>query len=361
MNNSIINLKEFPTTRYQGSKRKIIPWIYENIKDIEFDTVLDALGGSASISYLFKKMGKSVTYNDNLRFNYLIGKALIENQSVTLNEKDVSYFSTFNKENNFRTVQKNFKDIYYFNDENKWIDNKIAAISFMNSYSKSTLLFKNALAYYALFQACLIKRPFNLFHRKNLYLRKNKVNRTFGNLKSWNTSFDVHFSKFIKEANGLVFNNYKKCLAINDSVFEINENDFDMVYFDTPYFRKHSSNETSMYGRTYHFLEGLARYSEWESLIDFESINKRFKCDLIDDNFTDKELKESFENLFYKFQKSKIVLSYKKGGTPSIDTLVKLLKKFKPNVTTRSLHYKYALNHQNGDAKNNREVLILGL
>jgi len=30
--------------------------------------------------YLFKKMGKEVTYNDKLRFNYLIGKALIENQ-----------------------------------------------------------------------------------------------------------------------------------------------------------------------------------------------------------------------------------------------------------------------------------------
>ncbi len=43
-------LKNFPTTRYQGSKRKILPWIYDCIKDLEFDTVLDAFGGSGMVS-----------------------------------------------------------------------------------------------------------------------------------------------------------------------------------------------------------------------------------------------------------------------------------------------------------------------
>lgn len=35
-----------PSTRYQGSKRKILPWIYDCIKDVGFNTVLDAFGGS---------------------------------------------------------------------------------------------------------------------------------------------------------------------------------------------------------------------------------------------------------------------------------------------------------------------------
>jgi hypothetical protein len=50
----IPELNKFPTTRYQGSKRKILPWISDCIKDIEFDTVLDAFGGSGMVSYLLK-------------------------------------------------------------------------------------------------------------------------------------------------------------------------------------------------------------------------------------------------------------------------------------------------------------------
>lgn len=58
---SKVLLNNIPTTRYQGSKRKILPWIYECIKDIEFNTVLDAFGGSGMVSCLFKRMGKIVT------------------------------------------------------------------------------------------------------------------------------------------------------------------------------------------------------------------------------------------------------------------------------------------------------------
>jgi adenine-specific DNA-methyltransferase len=77
-----INLKEFPTTRYRGSKRKILPWICDNLSCLEYESVLDLFGGTGSVSYLFKRMGKKVIYNDHLHFNHLIGKALIENDTV---------------------------------------------------------------------------------------------------------------------------------------------------------------------------------------------------------------------------------------------------------------------------------------
>lgn len=51
---SKVILNNIPTTRYQGSKRKILPWIYECIKDIEFNTVLDAFGGSGMVSCLLE-------------------------------------------------------------------------------------------------------------------------------------------------------------------------------------------------------------------------------------------------------------------------------------------------------------------
>ena len=72
----------FPPTRYQGSKHKIIDWIEYCTKNLEFETVLDAFGGTGSVSYLFKKQGKQISYNDYLHFNTIIGQALIENNDV---------------------------------------------------------------------------------------------------------------------------------------------------------------------------------------------------------------------------------------------------------------------------------------
>ena len=47
-----------PSTRYQGSKRKILPWIGECLGRIEFDSALDAFGGTGAVSYLMKQMGR---------------------------------------------------------------------------------------------------------------------------------------------------------------------------------------------------------------------------------------------------------------------------------------------------------------
>ncbi len=112
MKDVLIDLSEYPTTRYQGSKRKILPWLYENLKDLKFNTVLDGCGGSASVSYLFKKMNKSVTYNDNLKFNHIIGKALIENQTVIFTDEDI--FNLLNSGLNApNIISRIFNNVYY--------------------------------------------------------------------------------------------------------------------------------------------------------------------------------------------------------------------------------------------------------
>ena len=117
-------IKFFPTTRYQGSKRKILPWIYDCIKDIEFNTVLDAFGGSGIVSYLFKRMGKSVTFNDILHFNQIIGESIISNNKVLLTDSDVK--SILDKRTKSKTfISDNFQGIYYLDGENLWIDHVI--------------------------------------------------------------------------------------------------------------------------------------------------------------------------------------------------------------------------------------------
>ncbi len=47
-------LSSFPKTRYYGSKRRLLDWIYHALKDLPFNSVLDGFGGTASVSLLFK-------------------------------------------------------------------------------------------------------------------------------------------------------------------------------------------------------------------------------------------------------------------------------------------------------------------
>lgn len=356
-----IALQEYPTTRYQGSKRKILPWINSALDGLNYETVLDAFGGSASVSYLFKKNNKSVTYNDKLFFNHLIGKAIIENSETKLVEEDLSDLLRIKEGIDYSDfIQKNFKNMYFLDDENMWLDMVTTNINQMTYNPFEILQYKKSLAYYALFQSSMIKRPFNLFHRNNLNIRTADVERNFGNKTTWDKPFEDYFIKFSNEANSMVFNSGKDCFSINQSAFEIDPSGYDLVYLDPPYLKRNAKNESSDYLKCYHFLEGLSKYQNWHDLIDFDSINLRFKKKNEDNEFKLTNINEIYEKLIYRYRRSIIVLSYKKEGIPSIDFLVDLIKKVKGNVRMVSKHYKYALNHQNGDAKNNREVLIIG-
>jgi adenine-specific DNA methylase len=345
--NLIEKIPIFPSTRYQGSKLKIVDWIWENIKYLQFHTALDAFGGTGCVAYKFKQKGKQIVYNDILKFNWFIGLALIENDSVILTSEDVDFLLTKHKEIIYLTfVYDTFKDIYFTDEENQWIDTVVTNITQLRN------LYKSALAYYAFFQSCIIKRPFNLFHRKNLYLRFSDVERNFGNKTTWDTPFETHFRNFVAEANQAVFSNSFQNKALNLDVFEV-EGDFDLVYIDTPYISKNGIGVD--YLGFYHFLEGLVRYSEWDKIIDYRMKHKPLKKEKnpwIDKN----QIYSAFERLIKKFADSIIVISYRSDGIPSINELVALLKKYKSNVEkVKRKNYKYVLSNNHSE-----EVLVIG-
>ena len=83
-------VQRFPATRYQGSKLKLLPWLWQAIEHLTFDTALDLFSGSGSVSYLFKSKNVEVTANDYLRCNQVVARALVVNEEVTLGEGDSS-------------------------------------------------------------------------------------------------------------------------------------------------------------------------------------------------------------------------------------------------------------------------------
>ncbi len=337
----------FPATRFQGSKLKIAEWIWETIQDIHFNTALDAFGGTGSISYMLKTKGKEVTYNDILKFNWYIGLALIENDSEHLADHEINAILTRNPNINYPTfIQETFHDIYFTDEENEWIDIVVTNIQTLESE------YKKALAYFALFQSCIIKRPFNLFHRKNLYIRFSNVERNFGNKATWDKPFDFLFRKFVAEANRAVFSNSKKNESFNLDVFNI-DGQYDLIYIDTPYISNKGIGTD--YLGFYHFLEGLVNYNNWAQMMDKKTKHKRLKGNPT--IWTDKKIIASgFDRLFDKFKDSVIVVSYRSDGIPTVEELFQLLKKYKHDVReVERKNYKYVLS-----TNHTEEILLIG-
>lgn len=352
----------FPTTRYRGSKRRILPWIWSVLKELPFDSALDLFGGTASVSLLLKRMGKKVVFNDYLRFNYFTGVAFVQNRNVILSEDDIDFILASHKSilpKDF--IAQTFHRHYYYSQENAWLDRTVANIfALREHYKATTLQQKQALAFWALGQACLIKRPFNLFHRKNLSLRVRSATRNFGNKTTWETPFSLALRNFANEANAVVFDNGHTNRAICTDGLRLNQNGYGLVYLDPPYFSP-GLKETD-YRDLYHFLEGLARYDAWPDMIDYSTYNLRLSKNGINwPSNTPEKLAPTYDAIIEKFSESIIVISHKSGGTISVGALKNMLSKHGKQVRTYWKRHIYALSKGNRRPRSNIEWLILGL
>lgn len=338
---------KFPRTRYQGSKYKLQSWIKSKLEDLNFETALDAFSGTGSVSYIMKEMNKTVYCNDILKFNYHIAKALIENNSEQITKDE--FENILKKKSNYHYsyfIKDTFQDVYFLEDENKWLDIIIQNINQIKNENKKAMFL------WALYQSCISKRPYNLFHRKNLYVRTSDVKRNFGNKTTWDKPFEDHFFKFIKEINTAVFDNKKDNKVYNKDIFELDIKT-DLVYFDTPYIPQKGT--LTHYRDFYHFLDGLTNYDNWDEAIDYNSKHKKLKS--IYSIWEDKKnIKNGFENLIEKFKDSIIVISYRSDGIPTIKEISKILEKHGKKVDIETINYKYALSKK----RNLEEVLIIG-
>lgn len=348
----------FPTTRYRGSKRKILNWIWDNTKTLEFNSALDLFGGTSVVSLLFKRMGKQVTYNDYSFFNRLTGLAFIENKEVKLEESDIKFILGMANRKD-AVIAENFKGIFFRDSENIWLDKTIGNILSLDKfYTGSKLKYKQAIAIWALGQSCLIKRPFNLFHRKNLSIRTKRVTRNFGNKTTWETPFDEAFNRFANEANIVVFDNGNKNRVTRQNAIDYTDTNFDLVYLDPPYFFKNQSDPE--YLKLYHFLDGVAQYENWNELIDQESPIRQLKQSEKPWAHRSKEkLENTFSEIISKFKSSKIIISHKEGSLVTVDKFQEILLTNGKQSSVFRKQYSYALNHQNGKSHDNTECLIV--
>lgn len=333
---------KYPRTRYMGSKQKLLNFIYNNVKDLKFKKVLDAFSGSGCVSYLFKGMGKEVHSNDFLRSNYIIAKALIENNTISLNNDDLQLLLSKNSHDNF--ISKTFSNLYFNDNDNLFLDNTYSNIQKLNNE------YKKALALAALSRSCIKKRSRGIFTYTGM-----RYNDGRNDLK---LSLKEHFINSINAYNSSIFNNNKENLSFNSNIFNLKNNNYDLVYIDPPYCSIHSDND---YSRRYHFIEGLM--SKWTH-VSINQSTKTKKFNKFETPFDSKDtVYEAFDTLFNNFKDSILVVSYSSNSLPSLQQMLAIMKKYKSNVIVKEFDHKYSFGNQKSNIKNNKvkEYLFIGV
>lgn len=325
-------LEKFPGTRYMGSKYKILPFLWDSIKDFQFNTVFDAFSGSGCVSYMLKQKGFEVYSNDFMSFSANITKSLIENSNIKLDQTDIEILLKKNKKSgNF--ISSTFDGIYFDTEDNAFLDNLRANIELLNDP------YKKSLALAAISRACMKKRARGIF----TYVGQ----RYDDGRRDLQLSLKEHFIENVESFNNAVFNNGRNNKSFNEDIFNVNVK-ADLVYFDPPYLTSKSDND---YVRRYHFVEGLVK--NWEGLdIDHSTKTKKFKRypSPFDSKTT---VNKALDKLFEKFKDSILVISYSSNSIPEREEMIKLLKKYKKNVELKEIDYLYSIGNQNHKINDN--------
>lgn len=339
-----VQVEKYPSTRYMGSKQSLLMQIANAVAPFQFESVLDLFGGSGVVSYMFKSLGKQVITNDYMTMNATLANALITNSKITLTKEDIKILLSVNTQRS-TFVSDTFKDIYFKDEDNEFIDNVRSNIKLLKGAEKQ------ALAMSALIRTCTRKRPRGIFTYTGFRYDDGR--------KDLIMSFEEQLLDAIEQLNDAVFDNGRENKSLNKDSMAVNVK-ADLVYIDPPYYNPTSDNE---YVRRYHFVEGLAR--NWQDVeIQWETKTKKFK------NYptpfsTKNGAYDAFDQLFKKHRNSILVVSYSSNSFPTKDEMLRLLAKYKQDVEVIAIDHTYSFGNQGHKVNDNKnrvqEYIFIGV
>lgn len=340
LKSSHCNLPTLPKTRFYGSKRRLSSDLGKIFSILNFSSCADLFGGTGTVSLILKSMGKKVTYNDILLSNQYQARALLTNRNWDKNKsRTLSFCERVNEISGF--VDKEFGGYYFTADENRWIDgaiNQLSSLGTKNGYYE---------VFYCLCQALMQKRPFNLFHRKNLYLRENCNTGSvkFRNWKTWERSFVELFCRAVQDLDlAKKITTGQASVLSSRSAIDVNTG-FDLVYLDPPYIGKGAMGLS--YIDKYHFLEGMALGEDWHNHIDRKTGNKRFKENYGKCWESKQEFRDYLFSVVDRHRDSKIVFSYSSDGFPGEKDIWDFFRSRFQSAAVYSSDVKHALRKDN--------------
>ncbi|MCL6185170.1 Dam family site-specific DNA-(adenine-N6)-methyltransferase [Acinetobacter baumannii] len=330
-------VKLYPSTRYMGSKQKLLPYILGLVEQFNVPTLVDLFSGSGIVSYLFKTLGKQVITNDYMNMSHTFTKAMVENNHVILSdEKARSLLIEKYSIDDF--VQKKFKDLYFSDNENLLID------IIRSNILKLDNEYEQAIARSALIRACMKKRPRGIFTYTG--------HRYDDGRKDLVLTLEEQFLNAIEAINQSIFDNHQLNISYRKNALDVELPDNCLIYMDPPYYSTCSDNE---YVRRYHFVEGLSL--DWKEIeIQEHTKTKKFKS--YPTPFSSrKDVYVAFEKLFEKYKENILLISYSSNSLPNMDEMLIMLRKYKENVDVIPIDYKYSFGNQATKVGDNRNTV----
>lgn len=336
-------MAKFPKFRYMGSKFRLLPWIHEALRDLDFETATDAFSGSGVVSYLLKSMGKKVRSNDTLAFPSVLTSATVANTATRLSNEDLEFLlGSKARKSSDRFIHDTFAGIFYSPGELSFLDDLWVGIRGLDS------TFKRSVALAAILRSAIKRQPRGLF-------TVSDPGRYQDGRRDLTLTLREHFIEQVTVYNAAVFSNGKRNATTCGDVFQVKKGS-DLVYLDPPYVPLADDN---CYIKRYHFLEGLACYWEGQEIMMSSKVRKIVKP------FTPFSYRhtalDAFDRLFRHFADSTVVLSYSSNAYPDLDTLRSMMGRYKSSVDVLEKTHRYHFGtHESAKRNIVQEYLIIG-
>lgn len=335
----------FPEPQYLGAKYIHRGWIAQFIPD-DSAVALDAFGGSQSIAYLFKQLGKKTLTNDFMGFNNQIGKALIENPGVTLSKEDTNIlFAENSNPEEFNLMQTLFANLFFTPEEAAFAD------SFRSNVSHLDNAYKQSLALAIMCRSMTRKVTMGHFAHTQALVYAADPARIKRN-RSLIRPLKELFLELLPEYNAAVFDNTKDNQSYNENILDLlpQLTDIDVAYFDPPYCNSHAD-----YQSFYHLLETFVEY--WKDK-QFVNGTKRYEPKRY--SGFDKNA-EAIDNLRLMFERAQHIptwlVSYNDRSYPDVDTMVAMIEPYR-NVRVERKTYSAGRGGK-GSVAGSSEILLV--
>ena len=318
---------DFPDPQYLGAKYVHRGWIAQFIPQ-EAHTVLDAFGGSQSIAYMLKQLGKRVITNDFLNCCNQIGKALIENSDITLDQNDLDILFSDNRDtSSFNLMEHLFCNLFFSYEDTVFLD------AFRSNVSLLDNPYKQSMALTVICRSMTRKVTMGHFAHTQAINYASNPERIKRNRSLIRPVKDL-FLELLPKYNAAVFDNNYENKSYNDNILELlpNLSNIDFAYFDPPYCNSHAD-----YQSFYHLLETYVEY--WKDKM-FVNGTRRYEPKRFS-GFDRKS--DALLNLKRLFELSKNIpywlISYNDRSYPGVETMISLLKMYHRNVRVEQKPY----------------------
>ena len=339
-NNPAVKVPTTQGVKYAGSKLKMLPYIIEISKGIQFETMIDGFSGTTRVSQAFAQLGKSVISSDISSWSRTFGQCyLMNNKKPSEYEELIAHLNSI----------KGYKG--WFSEHYGGVDSDGSAIQ--NDGFKKPWQMHNTMKLDGIrdeIDNLKLDETTKAVALTSLILALDKVDSTLGHFTSYLKDWSARSYRDLNLHVPNLFINDRSHIVLQEDIFKtINENKADFAYFDPPY---GSNNEKMPPSR----VRYASYYHLWTTIIENDkpelfgkALRRKDTSDLVSASVFEEFRKDAdgkhiavnaIDRLLSETQAKYIALSYSSGGRATAKELNEVLSSNGKIIKTFEIDYK---------------------